>query len=380
MAPQAWVFKYGAGGTVFTSSVLSFSGQCGRQNPMSNYAGGSFQITIKNDANQIANFPRGTKVVIYLYSSIWAFSGKVTGIQYNDYPGNTGLSTATITCLDIIGQAGKYILKQFAYIPDYSAVQAAQTNTIAYPNGPQVTYVAQVPNSGDSYCSGTSAVYNSTILGRINTLVNTERGMIFATDTSLLYKTRSQLTGTNTVAFVRDGGNSARLAYTSFRRIAAGDNFMNQVNVQPEDATIQQGNNAASQSAYGIAGYTVNSVDYFASDALSLAQWLANSQGDPTTLRYEVDFSDIASDGASFSNFLYSYLYEQRPLTQLEWRAQGGSLNTEYVAVEGLSFSGTPERTNMTAFLSPFTYYNMFILNSSTNGVLDSSRLGWKSA
>jgi len=383
MASQQWIFKYGAGSTVFTTDVLSFSGRCGRQNPMDNYAGGYFNITIKNNSNQVANFPRGTKVTIYLTGSVFAWSGKVSQIDYFDYPGNTGLSTATITCLDSISQAGKYVLKQFAYAIDYSILQASQPNALVYPNGPQIIGTV----IGDSYCSGTTPIYNSTLLNRVNALCNTERGLLFAGETNVNFYARSQITNLNGISLVRDTGSNSRLTYTNFRRIAQGDNFMNQVSVESDytnadagNTTIQQYTNTDSQTTYGTSGYVVSALNYFAVDALNQAAWLANTQGDPTTFRFEVDFSDVSSNATAFQSFLSNYLNSQKPLTILEWKAQGQSTELDYVIIEGLSFSGTPDRTDVTVYLSPFEYYNCFVLNSSTNGQLAYNRLGWATA
>jgi len=54
-----------------------------------------------------------------------------------------------------------------------------------------------------------------------------------------------------------------------------------------------------------------------------------------------------------------------------------GSDTTELVALEGYSVNMTPEQTEWVLYLSPATYYQFFILDNTSLGILDTSRLGW---
>lgn len=377
MAAYAWAFKYGAGvGTVFTSDVLSFSGFSGRQNYNDNYAGGSFNITIKNNTNQIANFPRGTQVLINFSTGNTAFSGKVSTINYNDYPGNTGLSTATITCIDEISRAGKWQLKDFAlYAADQTIQQAKQTNFgFTGLNTPEVLNVGGL---GNSIASGV-ALYSGTILNRLNLLNQTEKGLLAAKTTGIYFYARGDVASTaSTTSLTRSTVSASTIAYESFNRIALGDNFFNQVTVTPETVAEQQANNATSQTAYGVAGYSISTVDSSTSQASGLAGWLANMQGDPNTLRYEITFSDVGNNATAFENLLLDVLVYSTVMLSLEWQAQGQSLQTVNTILEGINYSGKPSESSITFYLSPAEYYQYFILNSTTFGILNTSRLGW---
>jgi hypothetical protein len=65
-------------------------------------------------------------------------------------------------------------------------------------------------------------------------------------------------------------------------------------------------------------------------------------------------------------------------VTKLTFRVPGaGSDTTVDVVVEGFSFNITLEETSWVFYLSPLVYYQFFTLNSSTLGILDTSRLGW---
>ena len=61
----------------------------------------------------------------------------------------------------------------------------------------------------------------------------------------------------------------------------------------------------------------------------------------------------------------------------LQWQAQDQSLQTVKTIIEGMSFNGTPDQTNVTVYLSPIEYYSYFILDSPNQGILDTSRRGW---
>lgn len=380
MTAEQWIFKYGASDTTFTTDVVSFSGSQGRQKYIDDYSGGYFQITIKNQSNQAANFPRGTRIKILFANGTDVLAwGNVIGIQFNDYPGNTGLSTATISCEDSIAKAGKWSLQDFnGYIGDWTTYQARYTNN-SYTgwSTPTITAVGQgLSRAQNAY------PYNGTILNRLNLLNNCERGQLIANGAGIDFLSRATVLNVSTVTFDRTISSTTKIAYTELRRIANFDSFMNQVTINWYSAlgnAFQSfGNNTASQTAYGTSGYTLTTADVANFQAGGLANWLANVQGDPNLLRFEVDFTDTTANKTAISSFLVAASTTYARSTSLVWRVPGsGSDTTNGVVLEGFSFSGTPAQTSYTAFFTPLSVYQYFILNSSTQGILDTSRLAW---
>jgi hypothetical protein len=61
----------------------------------------------------------------------------------------------------------------------------------------------------------------------------------------------------------------------------------------------------------------------------------------------------------------------------LSYQVPGGSLTTVPVVMEGASINVTPESTTFDMTFSPLQYYQFFTLDSTTLGILDTSRLGW---
>ena len=378
-APYQWQFTYGtAPGTSFTSDVLSWSGFIGRRNYQDNYAGNRFQITIKNQSNQAATFTRGTLVQIKSDVSGSVMTGRVNRVDYDDYPGNIGLSTATVQVDDALALAGRFYLENFTNynLTESTTDQAQRTNTVYTGlNAPEVD-----ASGGQSTAQGT-ATYTGTMLNRLNLLCQTERSQMLPSQNAglplIFFLNRKQVTDLDSPDFSPTLNTIGQVRYSELRRVQSGDNFMNLVSVTAPGITTQTATNSTSVTNYGQAGYNVNSLDSSASGALGNAQWLANSQSDPTTFRYEIDFDSGTADNA-ITSFLNSYLFNGNPGRQLTYRVPGAASDTtEIVIVEGVSISATPELTRFTAYASPATYYQLFTLNSSTFGILNTSRLGW---
>jgi hypothetical protein len=152
---------------------------------------------------------------------------------------------------------------------------------------------------------------------------------------------------------------------------------MNQVQTQPAGLAVQQGTNAASVASVGAQGFTVSSLDSTTTQALGLADWLANTLSDSYSQRFEVTFTDLAQNASlNFERFM-SFMTQRLP-TSLTYRVPGAVSDTTVLVIpEGYNLSATPSETTITAYLSPLTYYQFFTLNSTTLGILNTSRLGW---
>jgi len=366
MAAHGWQFLYGPTFINFSDIVLSFNGFDGRRNYNDNYAGGFFNITIKNNLNQIANFPRGLDIRIETELGYSLANGVVTNIDFNDYPGNTGLSTATITCVDALSLLGKFQLKDFTgYIATDTITQAEKTN-----NSFTGFDIPNIQGTSGRSTASAAASYTGTVLNRLNLLVQTEKGLLF-TGPFIDFKSRNQISNTPmSIAMTRNTVSPTTLKYQDFKRVAAGDNFYNQVTVQPQAVAEQQADNTASQTAYGVSGYAISTVDSTTTQALGLANWLANMQGDPNTLRYEVTFTDVDNNADSFADFFKDYKVDQIAMLSLEWQAQGQSTAVVNTIIEGFNYSGNPSQTTVTVYLSPIEYYQYFILDDNIYGRL----------
>jgi len=362
-------------GAPYTGSVLSFAGKSGRTSYMDNYAGGGFTITIANNDNEAAQFVRGYWVDILFSNGDYLQGGQVSEIVYDDYVGqNQGLSTATITCLDSLAVSGKFQLQNFTFTQATTGNQAAQ---VLGTYGPE--QIPQIQLDTTSLSTASASTYSGTYLNRLNLLANTEKGQIWQFgDWSLRWKSRQNVSASSGKTFTRTSGGASDITYIGFRRIALGEQFFNQVTVTPEGLTEQKVTNSSSVDLYGASGFQMNSVDYNTTQASGLASWLATMLANPTDYRYEVDISDITGNKENIRDFLNIADIANYPTATLKWLKPGDvSETTVNVVCEGFSFNAVPGQTTYTVYFSPLTNYQYFTLNSSTLGILDTSRLGW---
>ena len=104
-------------------------------------------------------------------------------------------------------------------------------------------------------------------------------------------------------------------------------------------------------------------------------------QADPEAETWSLTFQDIPQNTTALTNFLYAFYgvsVSGMRLLNLVYRVPGASSDTTVVvAIEGITVNASLEQTTFTVYFSPATYYQFFTLDSSTLGILDTSRLGW---
>ena len=374
MIRYAWGIKNDTTGVTYTSSVLSFSFTNGRQGYLDTYNAGAIVLTIKNQANESAGFNFGDEVQLLEPTGDLAYSFYVVEVTYSDYPGNTGMSTASIICQDALGLMGRLQMNDFAITADDTQNQFTQVTSV---DG----FIAARPiliTSGATGSLCSAGTYSGSVLNFWNLLINTERGLLGVSEGAVIFNTRSGIpTGLSPVSFARTA-EALKIGYQSFERINLGLDFMNQVQTEPEGLAVQQATNPTSVATYGAQGFTVSTVDATTSQALDLAQWLASTLSDIDKQRFVVTFTDVMQSVTTtrFADFLLD-LSNHSPI-QLAYRVPGDASDTVVnVIAEGINVSATPSETTITAFLTPLTYYDYFTLNSAVLGVLDSSRVGF---
>ena len=359
-----------------TDSVMSFSYAQGRQNYLDQYSGGTLSVTLKNQAN-IAQY--------FTFNSVWILDDNdYTGEQYfwcqdvtfNDYPGNTGLSTITVSLVDVLARNGRNVV---------SSVVLAQTDTIDQLQDLWRTAPYQIGDfdgSGPGNSTAAAITYSGSMLNYFNLIDQTEKGLVnFYGPTAFMLRRNSVNIAVSVFSFTRNAPGASAISYSAISHDLAGLNFMNNVTVSPNGLASQTSTNSASVTAYGNAQQTVSTVDATTTQALGLAQWLSSSQADPDAQNWSIIFQDIPQNSGAISAFLKAF-YNTDGNTYKVWslvyRVPGAaSDSTLKVAIEGISVSATPEQTLFTVYFSPLTYYQFFTLNDTSLGILDTSRLGW---
>lgn len=382
-APITWALQSVPTYVDKISQVRSFTRFRGKQNYLDDYSGTQLVVTISNNNNQIADWPVGQAFLLSYQADRQFFW--VSEVQYDDAPGtntssgtNTN-STATVYLDDWMNRAGRTQVTNFALTADLAFKQMYEQFTIA--SGALPTGMDWIP-SGASNATAAAATYTGTLAARINTNLKTDfvGGQLYLEDNAnrLRIASTAGTAVTNAVTLKPDKGASTGdkyVLYQQFKRISAGQNFINTVTVDPPVVADQTATNAASVTAYGARFNSVTTVNNTVSEAQARAQWLANSASDPNDLRFEVTFTDVMQVNAGVASLVNNYA--QGSIIYLEYVVPGTAVTTtETCSIEGISYSATPSQTVFTLYLSRMSVYAQFILNSAQYGVLNQNRLG----
>lgn len=372
MAKTAWNFYSSATLSFMTNYVLSASYTTGRQSQYDTYSPGGLIITLDNSENYAANFYLSLEIQLTdsLVGAVFQQSFWVTNIEYFD-EGNTGMgSTAVITCTDLLGRLGRtQVFDQNLSTQPTLDQLFNEFNPLL----PSISFMFPM-SAGDSTAAGLAS-YTGTVLDRINLNLATEQGALVQFGTDLWLFARSDLDDVSTgITFDRTASGPSQIGYSGLQRSGLGENYINAFTVTPTVATPQNAVNAAGQSTYGIYTGELASVDNSTAQALGLAQWMTYSRNDPADLSFTITFSDLAND---MSDFYFALSQRDFGIT-VKYKVPAGSVTkTDYQLIQGWSMEMTPQETTFTLFTSPLTFYNFFTLDSTTLGVLDTSRVAW---
>tara|TARA_R110000868_G_scaffold400096_1_gene674250 strand:+ start:43 stop:1185 length:1143 start_codon:yes stop_codon:yes gene_type:complete len=380
MTKLVWALKNETTATTFTDIVLNFNVMVGRKNYLDDYNGHILAIQINNDSNQASDFTLNDQ--ISLKTGFFNQTFFVQGILFQDSPGNTGFSIATLQCSDWLARAGRIQANNVTLPLSFTGKQLDSFEAAAGGPLPSSMTVAPFASYGDSIAS--PATYTGSVGSRVQLNLTTEKGIMFYDGAILKPLARSSVDNWTAAYSFSYEDPVSNIAYQTFERIQNGINMMNFVQVSPAGLATQTAEDTTSSSLYGQNGYSLSTVDLTTSQALDLASWLAYSQSDPNDLRFVIGFSDVSQNATKLGQFVaaisgqFGYLrsttltYQIQKKTGLPIAAQ-----TESVVMEGVQITATPSETLFQVFFSPLTQYQFFILDSSTLGILDTSRLGF---
>jgi hypothetical protein len=360
-------------GTDITSRVLSMNITGGREQYLDSYSGGGVVITINNSSNYASALYYGQRL------RIW--SGDNDPIEFNQYfwiqeitfddaVGGVGLNTATIVGVDWLARSGRVQANNIALIQKTIGEQLTDLETAILPADMEFDYNA------DSQASAIN--YTGTYLNYLNLGVTTERGYVTQHLERLNFVGRGDAPYMEPITTTLGRTISAtQIAYMQFERIQNGTQFINKATISSTGLADQTATNSSSLTAYGPAFYSSQTVDSTTTQALGNAEWIVNTFSEPNALRFIVSFSDLAQNSTALATWMANIWNFYNRVMTLNYTVPGGSSTSTNVLVEGSQINVTPSQTTFTLFLSPLTYYQFFTLDSTTLGILDTSRLGW---
>jgi hypothetical protein len=373
-----WQIVYD-GATDITDKVLSMNITQGREKYLDTYSGGSCTFTINNSANYASIITYGTVINVrsllndssQFFCDFW-----VQEITFDDYPGNTGLNTATITAVDWISRAGR-ILADNLSLPQLSTGDQLRRFEISA-GGPLPSDMGVNSGLSGTGSLASATTYTGSVNNYMNLLVTTERGYVVLRGSTLTFVERPYVSSLVPIATTLGRTTSAsQIAYQTFERIQNGTQFINTATISPNGLASQTSVNLGSVVAYGSAAYSSSTVDYTITQAVGNANWIVNNFSDLTTLRFACSLTDVAQNATALTAWLTQCWGSFNRSINLSYQVPGGSLTTTAVVMEGAQINVTPELTQFAMTFSPLQYYQFFTLNSSTLGILDTSRLGW---
>jgi hypothetical protein len=327
-------------------------------------------LTIKNESNQADGYNLNDKIILTAVGTDFYQWFYVQEVLFNDLGGDGAGSTATIICTDLLGRLGRIQVFNKAIALDFTIIQLDTAFGALLPTGTLFGY----PTIGNSTAAA-DASYSGTALNRLNLNMVTEQGWLSVTDFAIYLYSRESIDDlAATITLARTASGSFQMGYSDIRRIALGQNYLNDCTVTPPVVAAQNSTDSAGVATYGTYGAEFSTVDNSTSQALGFASWQVFSRDDPDELSFQISLSDTANDLTE----LFNAIYANQPLVTVSYKKPGSPTTfTDTQIMQGWSMSVTPSRTNMEIFTSPLTYTNFFILNSATFGILNTSRLGW---
>ena len=379
MAKINWTIYNNRTNVDISNLTLSMNITGGREKYLDTYSGGTCVFTINNVNNIAANFVYGDKISLYngLGPTYISLNFWVQEIIFDDYPGNVGLNTATITCVDFMSRAGRINANALVLAQNNTVLQATKFNNSEGGPIPSDMTIGGYGSYGSSIASATT--YTGSVNNYLNLLVVTERGYMYERAGFLIFVARPDAAAvTPPATTIGRTTSSTQIAYQTFERIQNGTQFINTATIDPEGLAEQTVVNSTSVSAYGPASYSSSTVDYTTTQATGNGQWVVNNFGDPAALRFACGFSDVMQNSTALTSWISEFwgLTASKSIN-LSYQLPGGSLTTITVVAEGYEINVTPEQTTFRFTFSPLQYYQLFTLNSTSLGILDTSRVGW---
>lgn len=373
MPKVTWTVLSGA--TNITSKILSMNIKQGRDKYLDPYSGGTLSLTINNAGDYASGITYGTPIKVSTSVPLTQFECWfwVQEVTFNDYPGNTGLNTATITAVDWISRAGRILANSFSISSNSAGLQISSFQQSS--GGPLPSDMLVLSGDTNSICS--ASTYTGSVNNYLNFLVATERGIVFPVRNYLYFLNRNAVSTSVISTTLGPTTSATQIAYSDFQRIQNGTQFINTATVSPNGLASQTVVNSASVTTYGAASYSSSTVDSTTTQAEGNAGWIANSFADPSALRFTCSVIDVAQNGTALTSWMDYFWGSDTRVMSLSYRIPGGALTSVNVVFEGCDINITPDQTTFNISWSPQVYYQFFTLNSSVLGILNTSRLGW---
>jgi hypothetical protein len=365
MAVITWqAFKVVDATFTLLNDLQSINFTVNRANVQDPFRSGVYQLSGRNPST-LPTLAVGDRIVVKatddLLNDRYLADTRLADLQI-DYGFTSNLDRWSLTLEDSLANAGRTVAT-VSWPAGYTTFEAAEDLCTAA----GVSITGPVSPNASSFVSA-QTLTNANVLQTLQTLIQTEQGRIYGSETSITWLGRANLDEAIPAGEFNDGTLTAtpyieQLKFDNIQFAGIADNFATKVVVEP--------NGLASQSSgTGSRIFTLNSFDQTTSQAADLAGFVKSTLDESVDVPYTV--------GATLS--------EQDNYTLLTLIAQGnvgGFVNVvlrgvRYQAVvNGATVSADPSDTRVLLNLTSALVYNFFRLDSSVYGILDTSKLGF---
>jgi hypothetical protein len=329
----------------------------GRRTLFDEYTGGTILLTLRNNTNQCGSIAQNATISLQSHQHYFY----VTAIQFDE--GITDAeATCTLTGVDAIAQLANYTVSAGT---GFNTSPTIQMYDIWNSTGVTPPYV-DTPLTSRSSVSGTVAS-DTTVLNRWSTVINSEFGSI-VTSAATMYPIPNGYYTTAQYTFGRSG--TTGIPYSDLSRITGTDISANNVIVDY----------VTSSATYTLPGATwkrtYKRYTVALSGAPNMAQFLARSLTDPTTISGSLTWTDKAATTTNNNAFLNSFNYAPAYVANLEYKLPGGSTISTRIKIEGVSCNATPGQTTWTVNFTDASLYDGFNLDTDS-AILGLARFYW---
>jgi hypothetical protein len=354
------------GGTSFTTITQSLSFNAGRSSWFDTPSGNSVTLTVRNQTGQAAALSQGDQIVITNDLSAISMYFYVVEVTFQDEIA-ANADTATITGTDALGMLSLFYVNDDPIIGTTNAIrQAIKLANEVYPFVPPYPPPVEV----DGRATVSDAFDPTTIGQRIVELLQTENSTYYYDGATIEFRT-SAAPGAALFNFNPDG--TVGIRYDSLTRKYPNANYPNVVNLTSTVAGTTQavatGNyerNYNRQVLFNTVAQQQAQTDYFAA-VLS----------DDSQVYMDLRFNDSTQTDVKMGAFLNELSGMCGKWVTVVYTPPGGSPSQVDMVIEGYTVSAIPGRTEISVSMSPEILYDLFTLNSSTFGILNTNRLGW---
>lgn len=364
MADTAWTCTID--GTSFTSIMLSMNFNVGRTSYFDTWSGNSCQITVRNNSGQASNLNQGDIITIGNGLNGTTMTFYVVEVAFQDDIAVNGY-TATITGRDALGQLYQAAANDDVIIGYTNAIeQCTELMTEIAPYYPP--YPSPSPTTGRA--TVTDSFDQTTVGQRIGELLATENSSLWYDGQTLEFRA-SAAPGAALSAFTLN--TSTGLVYSGIERKYPNANYPTNVRL----TSTTNGTTEAAVTGVYRRNYDRNVLLTNATQQQAQTDWFASVLSQTADPYMDIRFNDTAQTTTKMSDWLSELPAVSGKYVNVTYRDPSAGNISRNMVVEGAAVSATPKRSEWTVFLSPAVVYELFTLNSSVFGILNTNRLGW---